>query len=121
MSAAVSVMNLESLVRSVAFRSYWIQRNASTLRKYWAGVADVSRSNGNVTETRVFLKMPEQASAATISSLMALVPLLAGSAPGSAPAMPASATLRWPYCTATMGNMPRIISAEIDTMRPKPK
>ena len=30
------VMNLETLVKSVYFRSYWVQRNASTLRRYWA-------------------------------------------------------------------------------------
>jgi hypothetical protein len=29
-------MNLEPLAKSVYFRSYWIQRNASMVRRYWA-------------------------------------------------------------------------------------
>jgi hypothetical protein len=77
------VMNLQSLVNSVYFRSYWVQRNASVIRQYWAGVADVKRTDGNITETRVFLRAPDaaQPSAAgsgTVSSLLALVPLDAG-------------------------------------------
>jgi hypothetical protein len=46
-------MNLESLVKSEYFRSYWIQRNASVVRRYWAEVADVKRTADTVTETRV--------------------------------------------------------------------
>jgi hypothetical protein len=79
------VMNLEPLVKSVYFRSYWVQRNASTVRRYWAGVADVKRAAGNITETRVFLRVPEPAQSqradanpATTADLMALVPPEAG-------------------------------------------
>jgi hypothetical protein len=76
------VMNLESLVQSVYFRSYWIQRNASVVRQYWAGVADVRRTNGNIVETRVLLRAPDAtaagAGAATVSNLLALVPPDAG-------------------------------------------
>ena len=79
------VMNLESLVKSVYFRSYWVQRNASAVRRYWAGVADVKRSGGNITESRVFLHTlnaaesePEPANSGTVSSLLTLVPSEAG-------------------------------------------
>jgi hypothetical protein len=53
------VMNLDSLVKSVYFRSYWIQRNASEVRRYWAEVADVKRTADTVTETRVLLGAPD--------------------------------------------------------------
>jgi hypothetical protein len=78
------VMNLESLVRSVYFRSYWIQRNASGVRRYWAEVADVRRSAGAVTENRVLLRVPDAAGPApaagddAVSGLLALVPPEAG-------------------------------------------
>jgi hypothetical protein len=79
------VMNLESLVKSVYFRSYWIQRNASLVRRYWAEVADANRTGDTVTETRVLLRAPDAAGPApadtgsgAVSSLLALVPPDAG-------------------------------------------
>lgn len=74
------VMNLESLVKSVYFRSYWVQRNVSTVRPYWAGVADVTRSDAAITESRVFLRTPGSAQPvpAPVESLLALVPPEAG-------------------------------------------
>jgi hypothetical protein len=79
------VMNLDALVASEYFRSYWVQRNASMVRRYWAGVADVKRTAGNITERRVFLRKPDAAEAApedaggaAVSSLLALVPPEAG-------------------------------------------
>jgi hypothetical protein len=69
----------------VYFRSYWIQRNASEVRQYWAGVADVRRAGGNIAESRVFLRTPESAEPASsiadsgsVSNLLALVPPEAG-------------------------------------------
>ena len=79
------VMNLDALVASDSFRSYWVQRNASTVRRYWAGVADVKRTGGNITESRVFLRKPDAAEpaladggGAAVSSMLALVPPEAG-------------------------------------------
>lgn len=79
------VMNLDALVASEYFRSYWVQRNASTVRRYWAGVADVKRTAGDITESRVFLRKPDTAEPApadtggtAVSSLLALVPPEAG-------------------------------------------
>jgi hypothetical protein len=75
------VMHLESLVRSVYFRSYWVQRNGSAVRRYWAGVADVTRTAGEIEERRVFLRTPDVAAPgdpATVAGLVALVPPEAG-------------------------------------------
>ena len=73
------VMNLDSLVKSGYFRSYWIQRNASSVRQYWAGVADVTRSPAAITETRLFLRNSEApATPAVLSTLVSLVPPEAG-------------------------------------------
>jgi hypothetical protein len=73
------VLNLESLAKSVYFRSYWIQRNVSTIGRYWAGVVDESRSGENIAETRIFLRSPDAQPApasgsATVSDLLPLVP-----------------------------------------------
>jgi hypothetical protein len=75
------VMNLESLVKSVYFRSYWIQRNASVVRQYSAGVADIARADGNITERRVFLHAPDATrlqAEGSVSDLLAFVPPEAG-------------------------------------------
>ncbi len=74
------VLNLESLLKSGYFRSYWIQRNASSIRPYWTGIADVTRSRTAITETRVFLRDSETESAAPleVSNLVGLVPPDAG-------------------------------------------
>ena len=69
------VMNLESLLKSTYFRAYWIQRNASELRQYTAGLADAGRADGNIVENRVFLHAANgAANSADIGSLLALVP-----------------------------------------------
>lgn len=76
------VMNLELLVKNDYFRSYWIQRNASEVRGYWAGVADVTRASGAITENRVFLRSadagPSAQPAASVANLAALAPPDAG-------------------------------------------
>ena len=74
-------LNLQSLVESVYFRSYWIQRNASAVRQYWAGVADITRANGNITERRVFLRAPDAPQLpinGSVSNLLVFVPTEAG-------------------------------------------
>jgi hypothetical protein len=46
-------LNLETLVKTPQFRSYWIQRNVSELRQYHAEVADLFRSPQEIREERV--------------------------------------------------------------------
>jgi hypothetical protein len=50
------VTNLEELVKSPQFRSYWIQRNASEIRNYSSAVSDLRRSHGEIREDRVLVR-----------------------------------------------------------------
>ncbi|MBV9504306.1 MAG: hypothetical protein JO323_04790 [Acidobacteriia bacterium] len=73
------VMNLESVAKSDYFRSYWVQRNASSVRQYWAGIADLTRSASGITDKRAFLRSSEAAPVVPeVSKLLALVPTDAG-------------------------------------------
>jgi hypothetical protein len=75
------VMNLELLVKSVYFRSYWVQRNVSSIRSYWTGVNDVKRADDAIVETRAFLRAPGSApvsNSTIVTRLQALVPPEAG-------------------------------------------
>ena len=89
------VMNLDSLVKSTYFGSYWIQRNTSELRQYSAGLADVGRSGGDLVENRVFLHTPDTPanSSSDVASLLALIPPEAGLYRAEPAADPACAAL----------------------------
>ena len=50
------VMNLEAILRTPHFQSYWIQSNISDLRPYSSAVSDLHRSAGEYREERVFLR-----------------------------------------------------------------
>ncbi|MEZ5365780.1 MAG: hypothetical protein R2748_26480 [Bryobacterales bacterium] len=52
------VHNLQALLRTSYFRSYWVQENASELSAYKSGVADLYRSDAAMREQRVLLKTP---------------------------------------------------------------
>ena len=54
------VMNLERLVTTPHFRSYWIQRNVSEVKSFSAGIADMTRVGGDYQEDRVFLRATEE-------------------------------------------------------------
>jgi len=49
-------LNMEKLVRNPSFRSYWVQRNNSELRPFFAGMNDLVRTSGEVREERVLLR-----------------------------------------------------------------
>ena len=90
------VMNLDSVVNSVYFRSYWVQRNVPAIRRYWAGVADLKLAQGSFTESRVFLSRPAAAPAVpagSVSNLLALVPPEAGLYKASRTGDPAEAAV----------------------------
>ena len=55
------VMNLEELLKTPQFRSYWIQRNVSEIRLYSAGIADIHRADGGIREERVLIRKTETA------------------------------------------------------------
>ena len=50
------VTNLEALLKTPQYRSYWIQRNASEVRNYRVGIADLVRTGGEIREDRIFLR-----------------------------------------------------------------
>ncbi|HYL85417.1 MAG TPA: hypothetical protein VE263_14360 [Candidatus Angelobacter sp.] len=50
------VMNLEKIVATPYFRSYWIQRNVTDMKQYSAAVSDLFRSRKEYREERVLLK-----------------------------------------------------------------
>lgn len=50
------ILNLEALARSPYFRSYWIQRNVSEVRGFYAGISDLRRTPSEIREERVLLR-----------------------------------------------------------------
>jgi hypothetical protein len=75
------VLNLEKIVPSPYFRSYWIQRNITDMKQYSAAVSDLFRSGADYREERVLLKKSAAAgnasaddAAAAVADLARLVP-----------------------------------------------
>jgi hypothetical protein len=77
------IMNLEKIVPSPYFRSYWVQQNITDMKEYSAAVSDLFRSKQEYREERVLLKK-SAGSASTadqsddVTDLMRLVPEGAG-------------------------------------------
>ena len=69
-------INLEKVVPSPHFRSYWVQRNITELKQYRAALCDLHRTKQDYREDRVLLRKPGPtvASAADVQNLMALAP-----------------------------------------------
>src|SRR5437899_1956755 len=70
------VLNLEKIVPSPYFRSYWIQRNITDMKQYSAAVSDLFLSGKEYREERVLLKK-SAAAATTTGDGAAAVPDLA--------------------------------------------
>jgi len=71
------VLNLEKIVPSPYFRSYWIQQNITEMKQYRAAISDLYRSNQVYREERVLLrKIASDGAPANpdISQLAAAVP-----------------------------------------------
>lgn len=75
------VLNLEKIVPSPYFRSYWIQRNVTDMKQYSAAVCDLFRSGKEYREERVLLKKSAATgnaitddAAAAVADLVRLVP-----------------------------------------------
>jgi hypothetical protein len=79
------VLNLEKIVPSPYFRSYWIQQNITEMGQYSAAISDLTRDGNEYLEERVLLRK-ESASkydantggAAGVANLARLVPANAG-------------------------------------------
>ena len=79
------VLNLEKIVPSPYFRSYWVQRNITEMKQYSGAVSDLFRSGSEYREERVLLKKTapagggsENDGAAGVADLIRLVPPQAG-------------------------------------------
>jgi hypothetical protein len=70
------VLNLEKIVPSPYFRSYWVQRNITEMKQYRAALCDMRRSAENDREERILLRKTGIAATATgnVRPLLALAP-----------------------------------------------
>jgi hypothetical protein len=77
------VMNLDKIVPSPYFRTYWVQQNITDMKQYSAAVSDLFRSSKQYREERVLLrKTPPPPIAAggleAAADLVRLIPEIAG-------------------------------------------
>jgi len=76
------VLNLEKIVPSPYFRSYWVQQNITDMQPYAAAISDLFRSGKEYREERVLLKKVGAAASSNageeVSDLIRLVPDGAG-------------------------------------------
>lgn len=76
------VLNLEKIVPSPYFRSYWVQQNITDMKSYTAAISDLFRSGKEYREERVLLKKAGAASASPegqeVADLARLAPEGAG-------------------------------------------
>ena len=70
------VLNLEKLVPSPYFRSYWVQRNITEMKQYSAALSDLYRAPESDREERVLLRKSGLPAAASgdVNALAALAP-----------------------------------------------
>lgn len=70
------VLNLEKIVPSPYFRSYWVQRNITEMKQYRAALCDLERDDKEYRESRVLLRAPGATAQASgdVAPLLALVP-----------------------------------------------
>ena len=74
------VLNLDQIVRTPYFRSYWIQRNITEMKQYTSAVSDLYRTRDNYREERVLLRRASKNTdpGGDIATLTALAPEDAG-------------------------------------------
>jgi hypothetical protein len=70
------VLNLEKIVRTPYFRSYWVQRNITEMKQYASAVSDLYRTSQSYQEERVLVRragLPAQHSG-DVGEISALAP-----------------------------------------------
>ena len=78
------VLNLEKIVASPYFRSYWIQQNITDMKQYGAAISDLTRSDAEYHEERILLRKDashdssEGKGAAAVAEILRLVPVNTG-------------------------------------------
>ena len=70
------VLNLEKIVPSPYFRTYWVQQNITDLSQYSAAVSDLFRSDRQYREERVLIRKAPPASASSADGLEAAADLV---------------------------------------------
>jgi hypothetical protein len=70
------VLNLDKIVRTPYFRSYWVQQNITEMKQYASAVSDLYRGSQSYREERVLVRRSAVAAAsrADVRSLAALAP-----------------------------------------------
>jgi hypothetical protein len=72
------VLNMEEIVKTPQFRTYWIQQNITEMKQYKSAVTDLYRDTNGMREERVLLPEPDSAQEASpdidLGKLTALVP-----------------------------------------------
>lgn len=74
-------LNLEKIVPSPYFRSYWIQQNITAMKQYRAAISDLYREGKTYREERVLLRRADAegtAGASDVAALAAAIPPDAG-------------------------------------------
>jgi hypothetical protein len=74
------VLNLDKIVRTPYFRSYWVRRNITELKQYTSAVTDLYRTRESYREARVLLRRASKDTVpgGDIAALVALAPDDAG-------------------------------------------
>lgn len=69
-------LNLEKIVPSPYFRSYWVQRNVTEMKQYASAVSDLYRTNESYREERVLVRRTglSAVTQGDVKSLVALAP-----------------------------------------------
>ena len=70
------VLNLEKIVPSPYFRTYWVQQNITDLSQYSAAVSDLFRSDQQYREERVLLRKAPATAASSAAGLEAAADLV---------------------------------------------
>ena len=70
------VLNLEKIVPSPYFRTYWVQQNITDLAQYSAALSDLFRSNRQYREERVLIPKAPPAAASSADGLAATADLV---------------------------------------------
>jgi hypothetical protein len=74
------VLNLEKIVPSSYFRSYWVQQNITDMKQYTAAISDLTRSGSEYHEERTLLRREavhdrsEGKGAAAVGEILRLIP-----------------------------------------------
>lgn len=73
-------LNMPALLKTSYFRSYWVQRNASQLRPFSAGVVDLFREPTQIREERILIRESQSAAASEqpVAQVVAWAPSDAG-------------------------------------------